>query len=68
MLGPPVRRKGRGPQREPTKVLTTIRLDADVLAFFRAQGRGYQTYINDALRRIAKLDKGAQSTHRRPTP
>jgi len=51
MLGPPVVRRGRGPQKAPTKVLTTIRLDADVIAFFRAQGRGYQARINEALRR-----------------
>ena len=51
MLGPPVVRRGRGPQRTPTKVLTTIRLDADVIAFFRAQGSGYQSRINETLRR-----------------
>jgi len=52
MLGPPLVRRGRGPQKAPKKVLTTIRLDADVLAFFRAQGRRYQTRINDELRRV----------------
>ena len=52
MLGPPVVRRGRGPQKAPTKILTTIRLDADVVAFFRAQGRGYQTRINAELRRV----------------
>ena len=52
MLGPPMVRHGRGAQKAPTKVLTTIRLDADVIAFFRAQGRGYQTRINEALRRV----------------
>jgi uncharacterized protein (DUF4415 family) len=52
MLGPPMVRRGRGPQKAPKKVLTTIRLDADVIAFFRAQGRGYQTLINEALRRV----------------
>ncbi len=52
MLGPPMVRRGRGPQKAPTKVLTTIRLDADVIAFFRAQGRGYQTRINEELRRV----------------
>jgi uncharacterized protein (DUF4415 family) len=52
MLGPPMVRHGRGTQKAPTKVLTTIRLDADVIAFFRAQGRGYQTRINEALRRV----------------
>lgn len=29
---------------------TTLRLDADMLAWFRAQGRGYQTKINAVLR------------------
>ena len=52
MLGPPIVRRSRGPQKAPTKVLTTIRLDADVIAFFRAQGRGYQTRINEELRRV----------------
>lgn len=50
MLGPPILRQGRGPQRAPTKVLTSVRLDADVLAYFRAMGRGYQTRINEVLR------------------
>ena len=50
MLGPAILRHGRGPQKAPTKVLTTIRLDADVLAYFRAQGPGYQSRINNTLR------------------
>lgn len=52
MLGPPVMRRGRGPQKTPTKVLTTIRLDADVIAFFRSLGPGYQARINEVLRRV----------------
>ena len=62
MLGAPVLRRGRGPQRAPTKVLTTLRLDADVLAFFRAQGRGYQTRINDALRQAKQRGLTGRST------
>jgi uncharacterized protein (DUF4415 family) len=62
MLGPPVMRRGRGPQKTPTKVLTTIRLDADVIAFFRAQGTGYQSRINDALRRIKERSPTSGST------
>lgn len=53
MLGAPVLRRGRGKQVAPTKVLTSIRLDADVLAFFKAYGAGYQSRINEALRREA---------------
>ena len=45
----PVRR-GRPPLDEP-KVSTTIRLDADVLAAYRAEGPGWQTRINEVLRK-----------------
>ena len=34
----------------PTKHQLTIRLDADVLAWLKAHGRGYQTRINRILR------------------
>ena len=34
---------------QPKKQLT-LRLDQDVVDWFRAQGRGYQTHINVALR------------------
>ena len=51
MLGAPVLKCGRGPQATPTKVLTSIRLDADVLEFFKSEGVGYQSRINAALRK-----------------
>jgi len=50
MLGAPVPRRGRGPQAAPTKVLTSVRLDADILEFFKSKGAGYQSRINAALR------------------
>jgi uncharacterized protein (DUF4415 family) len=31
--------------------LVSLRVDADVLAWFRGQGKKYQTRINDVLRR-----------------
>ena len=67
MLGSPVMRRGRGPQKAPTKVLTTVRLDADVIAFFRAQGSGYQSRINDALKRVKErgLTTGSTATARK---
>ncbi len=34
----------------PVKQPISIRLDADVLAFFKAQGNGYQSRINRVLR------------------
>lgn len=36
---------------KPIKKPITLRLDADVLAWFKKQGRGYQTRINRALRK-----------------
>jgi uncharacterized protein (DUF4415 family) len=68
MLGPPVLKRGRGPQKSPTKVLTTVRLDADVLAFFKAQGSGYQTRINDELRKVVAKGLTTRSTRTRAKP
>lgn len=51
MLGAPVLKRGRGPQAAATKVLTSIRLDADVVAYFKSQGVGYPSRINEALRK-----------------
>ena len=36
----------------PVKKPVTLRLDADVLAWFQRAGRGYQTRINSALRKV----------------
>lgn len=48
---PILRRSGqRGLQKLPPKQRTTLRLSADVLAHFRADGAGWQTRINDALK------------------
>lgn len=49
----------RGKYYRPTKTSTTVRLDSDVLAWLRSQGRGYQTRINAILRRemLAALKK-----------
>ena len=35
----------------PIKQLVSLRVDADVLAWFRGQGKKYQTYMNEVLRR-----------------
>jgi uncharacterized protein (DUF4415 family) len=65
MLGAPRFRRGRGPQRTPTKVATTIRLDRDVLEFFQSKGAGYQTRINEALRGVMKRDRTGRPAKRR---
>jgi uncharacterized protein (DUF4415 family) len=40
----------RGKFYKPVKKLKSLRLDADVLAFYEAGGPGYQTRINRTLR------------------
>jgi uncharacterized protein (DUF4415 family) len=40
----------RGRFYRPIKQLVTIRLDADVVAWFKARDRRYQTAVNRALR------------------
>jgi uncharacterized protein (DUF4415 family) len=35
----------------PIKPLVSLRVDADVLAWFRGQGKKYQTHRNEVLRR-----------------
>jgi len=44
------RRVGR-PKATRPKISTTLRLDADIVEHFRAGGPGWQTRLNDALRR-----------------
>jgi len=43
--------------RVPAKQTVTIRLDADVLAWFKAQGAGYQTRINQLLRQYMQAQQ-----------
>ncbi len=43
------KRRGR-PAGSGTKVSTTIRFDAEVLAAFKATGDGWQTRMNDVLK------------------
>ncbi|KIZ43456.1 MULTISPECIES: BrnA antitoxin family protein [Rhodopseudomonas] len=45
----------RGPQKAPTKVAVSIRLSPEVIAFFKAKGPGWQSRIDDALPKIAKV-------------
>ena len=40
----------RGLKPSAAKVLLTIRIDRDVLEWYRKKGRGYQTRINKLLR------------------
>ena len=44
-------RRTRGPQKAPTKVAVQLRLDRDVIERFRATGKGWQSRINEILKR-----------------
>lgn len=46
--------RGR-PRLEQTKTPVTIRLDPDVIAKFKAGGKGWQSRMNDALRKAVGL-------------
>lgn len=46
-----------GLERPPSKAQLTLRLDRDVLEWFRKQGRGYQTRINALLRAYMVANK-----------
>jgi uncharacterized protein (DUF4415 family) len=41
---------------KPLKKPVTLRLDADVIAWFKKDGRRYQTRINDALRKVMQSE------------
>jgi len=43
----------RGPQKASTKVAVSIRLSAEVIAHFKAGGPGWQSRIDEALRKMA---------------
>lgn len=43
----------------PLKRPVTLRLDADVLAWFKKDGRRYQTRINTALRKVMEREMKA---------
>jgi uncharacterized protein (DUF4415 family) len=49
----------RNPFYRPVKQQVTVRVDADVLAWLRSTGRGYQSKLNDILRQ-AMLRAGSK--------
>ena len=51
-------RRGRGPNKAPTKKLVSLRLSQEVIEHFKSQGPGWQSRIDDTLRKAAKLKAG----------
>jgi len=56
-VGDKLIRRGRPPLDAP-KQAVKLRLDPEVLAYFRSTGPGWQTRINDTLRRAARRKAG----------
>jgi uncharacterized protein (DUF4415 family) len=48
-------RKGRGPNKAPTKKLVSLRLSGEVIDAYRAKGPGWQSRIDADLRKINKI-------------
>jgi len=55
MFARAVARKGLKPI--PTKSLLSLRIDSDVVDWFRSQGRGYQSRMNALLRAYMEAHK-----------
>ena len=53
-------RRRRGAQKAPTKKLESLRLDPDIIEHFRSQGRGWQSRINDTLRKAMEHETAAK--------
>ena len=48
-------RRGRGPNKAPTKKLVSLRLSGQVIDAYKAGGPGWQSRIDADLRRIKKI-------------
>ena len=42
----------RGPQKAPTKIALSLRLSPDVVTHFKATGPGWQSRIDDTLKKL----------------
>jgi uncharacterized protein (DUF4415 family) len=47
-------RKGRGPNKALTKKLVSLRLSPEVIEHFNATGDGWQSRIDETLRKVVK--------------
>jgi uncharacterized protein (DUF4415 family) len=48
-------RRTRGPQKEPTKLAVSLRLTREMVERFKADGPGWQTRMDEALKKAAGL-------------
>ena len=52
-------RKGRGPNKSPTKKLVSLRLSPEVIEHFKSTGTGWQSRIDETLRKAVKRKASA---------
>ena len=45
---------GRGKQKKPVKISTTIRLSNKVISYFKSNGKGWQSRIDTVLKEYVK--------------
>jgi uncharacterized protein (DUF4415 family) len=55
-----LRRRGRPPSGNGTKVQVTLRLDPAIVAYFKGSGEGWQTRINDTLSKAIGTKSGVR--------
>ena len=63
-------RRVRGKQKAPTKQLVSLRLDRSIIEAFKAEGPGWQSRINEALKRTVgalPADSARAGAERRTT-
>lgn len=58
-------RRTRGKQKAPTKEAISIRLDSDILVYYRATGKGWQSRINETLRKYVTGPEELQKEEQR---
>jgi uncharacterized protein (DUF4415 family) len=52
-------RKGRGPNKLPTKKLVSLRLSPEVIEHFKSTGSGWQSRIDETLRKAVRRKASA---------
>ncbi|WP_316184763.1 BrnA antitoxin family protein [Bradyrhizobium sp. SZCCHNRI1003] len=51
-------RRGRGPSKAPTKKLISLRISPEVIDYFKSTGDGWQSRIDETLRKAVKQKTG----------